>query len=132
MKVAPTQQVTVSAPGQSAGVLGLASKIDELLRLSKKKKAKTQANKAFMGAKKQYKQYRKKALSTVAAENKDIAKKERARINNLPKTERAAARKKLKDALKQRVDKVKSKLPAKIQTPGQLKNLITSFRTLKV
>ena len=39
---------------------------------------------------------------------------------------------KLKEALKQRLDRVKQRLPGKVQTSGQLRNLMASFRTLKV
>ena len=66
------------------------------------------------------------------AQNKDIKKREAAKIKKLPVKQRPAARKKLNEALKQREDKVKKELPSKVQTPGQLRNLMGAFRTLKV
>jgi hypothetical protein len=116
----------------AAGMGNLSAKIDELLRRSKESKRKGKAKSALSGAKKQYRAYRKKALANVKNENKDIKKREAAKINKLPKAQRAAARKKLKDALKQRLDRVKQRLPGKVQTSGQLRNLMASFRTLKV
>ena len=59
-------------------------------------------------------------------------KREAAKIKKLPAKQRPAARKKLKEVLKAREDKVKKQLPTKIETPGQLRQLMTSFRTLKV
>ena len=136
MKVAPTQQSTVTVTptmqSSAAGMGNLSAKIDELLRRSKESKRKGKAKSALSGAKKQYRAYRKKALANVKNENKDIKKREAAKINKLPKAQRAAARKKLKDALKQRLDRVKQRLPGKVQTSGQLRNLMASFRTLKV
>jgi hypothetical protein len=134
MKVAPTQQVTVTPTQQSGavGLSGLSAKIDELLRASKESKRKGKQKSAYAAAKKQYKAYRKKALANVKAQNTDIRKREVAKINKLPVKQRSAARKKLKEALKARADKVKTELPSKVQTPGQLRNLMTAFRTLKV
>jgi hypothetical protein len=132
MKVAPTQQVTVAASRPAANLGGLSSKIDELLRASKESKRKGKQKSAYAAAKKQYKEYRKKALANVKAQNKDIKKREAAKIKKLPVKQRPAARKKLKDALKQREDKVKKELPSKVQTPGQLRSLMGAFRTLKV
>ena len=93
MKVAPTQQVTVTPTQQSsaAGMGNLSAKIDELLRRSKESKRKGKAKSALSGAKKQYREYRKKALANVKNENKDIKKREAAKINKLPKAQRAAA-----------------------------------------
>jgi len=134
MKVAPTQQVTVTATQQSgaSGLSGLSAKIDELLRASKESKRKGKQKSAYTAAKKEYKAYRKKVLANVKAQNKDIKKREAAKIKKLPVKQRPAARKKLKEALKARADKVKTELPSKVQTPGQLRNLMTAFRTLKV
>jgi hypothetical protein len=134
MQVAPTQQVTVTPTQQStsSGMSGLAGKIDELLRNQRDAKRKTAKKKAYSSAKKTYKSYRKKAMDNVKKENKEIKKRETAKIKKLPAKQRAAARKTLKEALKQRVDKVRKQLPTKIETSGQLKGLMSAFRTLKV
>jgi len=134
MRVAPSQQVSVNPvlQGGQSGMGGLASKIDELLRNQRTAKLKKTQKKAYGGAKKQYREYRKKAVANIKSQNKEIKKRESARIKKLPAKQRAAARKKLKEVLKQREDKVKKQLPAKIETPGQLRQLMTSFRTLKV
>ena len=134
MKVAPTQQVTVTPTQQSsaAGMGGLSAKIDELLRRSKEGKQKTKNRSAYTAAKKEYQAYRKKAMNNVKAENKAIRKRESEKIKKLPVKQRVAARKKLKAALKAREDKVKQRLPSKVQTPGQLRGLMSAFRVLKV
>jgi hypothetical protein len=134
MKVAPTQQVTVTPTMQAsqAGLGALSSKIDELLKASKESKLKKKRTSAYSAAKKQFKAYRTKALANVRAENTSIKKRELVKINKLPVKARAAARKRLKEMLKARVDKVKKKLPSRIKTPGQLSSLMQSFRTLKV
>ena len=75
---------------------------------------------------------RTKRINQVKTENKDIRKREAAKIKKLPVKDRAAARKKLTAALKARVEKVKKEIPSKVQTPGQLSNLIRGIRTLKV
>ena len=134
MRVAPSQQVSVNPvlQGGQSGMSGLASKIDELLRSQKASKLKKAQAKAYSGAKKQYREYRKKAVANIKAQNKEIKKRENAKIKKLPVKQRAAARKKLKEVLKARENKVKKQLPSKIDTPGQLRQLMASFRTLKV
>ena len=134
MKVAPTQQVSVTPTMQAsqAGLGALSSKIDELLKATKESKLKKKRTSAYSAAKKQFKAYRTKALANVKAENASIKKRELVKINKLPVKTRAAARKRLKEMLKARVDKVKNKLPSRIKTPGQLSSLMQAFRTLKV
>jgi hypothetical protein len=127
----PTQQVTVaSSPAANLG--GLSAKIDELLKESRESKRKSKQNSAYTAAKKQYREFRKKTLANVKTQNKEIQKRETARIKKLPVKQRAAAKKKLKEALKERTNKVKRQMPSKIQTPGQLRNLMSGIRTLKV
>jgi hypothetical protein len=128
----PTQQVTVTAASPAANLGGLSAKIDELLKESRESKRKGKAKSAYTAAKKQYKAFRKKTLANVKTQNKEIQKRETARIKKLPVKQRAAAKKKLKEALKERTDKVKRQMPSKIQTPGQLRNLMAGIRTLKV
>ena len=118
--------------GGSAGLAMLASKIDKLLSDQKDQKRKTVAKKTFSVAKKQFKSYRKQALQKVKAENKAIKKRELAKIRKLPVKERPAARKKLKEALKAREDKVKRSMPSKIETPGQMRSIMQAFRQLRV
>ena len=134
MRVAPTQQVTVT-PTQQAGGQGLgalASKIDELLRNQRQARKKTQAKKAFTAAKKQYASYRKKAVANVKAENKAIKAREHAKIKKMPVKQRKAARQKVRAALKQREQKVRKDLPARVSTPGELAALMKRFRVMKV
>ena len=95
-----------------------------MLKDQAEKKQKTAAKKAFTAAKKQYRVYRKKLVSSLKASNKVIKKKELARIRRLPQKDRAAARQKLKDQLKQRLQNITKKLPTKIQTPGQLREIM--------
>jgi Tfp pilus assembly protein PilO len=71
-------------------------------------------------------------MDNVKKQNKEIKKREDVKIKKLPVKQRSAARKKLKEALKLRLDKVRKQLPSKIETPGQLKGLMSAFRTLKV
>ena len=134
MRVAPTQQVTVTPtqPSGASGMGALSQKIDELIRQSKDAKRKGKQKSALAAAKKQYKAYRKKALANVKSENKAIRKREAAKINKLPKGRRSDARNKLKIALKKRVDAVKTKLPTKVETSGELRNMLSRFRTLRV
>ena len=82
--------------------------------------------------KKQFRDYRKRAIKKVKDENKLIKKRELAKIKKLPVKERPDARKKLKTALEQREDKVKTSMPTKIQTPGQLRSVMQQFKTLRV
>ncbi len=131
---APTQQVTV-APGTQGAVAGLGAltqKISELLAKTKDAKLRKTQKSAFSKAKKEYGQYRKKAMANLKAENKEIKKRESAKIKKLPTKDRVAARKKLKEALKERTDKLKKQLPGKVSSPGELRNLMGRFRTLKV
>ena len=134
MKVAPTQQVTVNPTLQAggSGLGGLAAKIEEMLRNQRGAKARKAQKSALSGAKKQYSQYRKKAMSNLKDDNKAIKKRESAKIKRLPVKERAAARKKLAQMLKERVARLKKKLPGRVGSAGQLKNLMAAFRTLKV
>ena len=116
----------------SPGVGLLAAKIDALLRERTKEKTKRKKSTHFTQAKKQYKAVRTKRINQVKTENKEIRKREAAKIKKLPVKDRPAARKKLSAALKARVDKVKKELPNKVETPGQLSNLIRGIRTLRV
>ena len=75
---------------------------------------------------------RTKRINQVRTENKVIRKREGAKIKKLPTKDRPAARQKLTAALKARLEKVKKEMPTKVQTPGQLSNLIRGIRTLKV
>ena len=131
---APTQQVTV-APGTRGAVAGLgdlSAKIGELLAKTKQAKQRKTQKSAFTKAKKEYSQYRKKAMANLKAENKEIRKRESAKIKKMPTKDRAAARKKLTAALKERTNELKKQLPSKVVSPGQLRNLMGKFRTLKV
>jgi hypothetical protein len=124
MKVAPTQQVTVAGGKGSADLSGLVAKIDKLLKEQGEKKAKTAQKKVFTAAKKEYRAYRKKAVADIKARNKLIKKKELSRIRRLPQAQRAGERTKLKKILKERLDSVTKKLPSKIQSPGQLREIL--------
>jgi hypothetical protein len=124
MRVAPTQQVTVAGGKGSADLSGLIAKIDKLLKEQGEKKAKTAQKKVFTAAKKEYRAYRKKAVGDIKSRNKLIKKKELARIRRLPQAQRAAERTKLKKILKERLESVTKKLPSKIQTPGQLREIM--------
>ena len=124
MRVAPTQQVTVAGGKGSADLSGLVAKIDKLLKEQGEKKAKTAQKKVFTAAKKEYRAYRKKAVADIKARNKLIKKKELSRIRRLPQAQRAGERTKLKKILKERLDSVTKKLPSKIQTPGQLREIM--------
>ena len=127
--VTVTPQTTVS--GQ-AGNAALSAKIDQLLRESREKKGKTRAKSLFTKAKKEYAHMRKNSLAKLKAENKAIQKRERAKIQKLPADQRAKARQKLKAALKEREAKLKKKFPSKVETPGHLRSLLSSFRVLKI
>ena len=132
--VAPvaTQQVSVPVTTTSPGITGLVGKIDALLKTVAAKKTKRAKKSGFSQAKKQYKAARKKRIDQVKYENKAIRKREAAKINKMPVKSRAAARKKLTAALKARVTRVSKEMPSKVETPGQLSNLIRSIRTLRV
>ena len=71
-------------------------------------------------------------IAAVKAQNKDIKKKELARIRRMPTEQRAKARGVLKQRLAERAKAVKDKLPSKISDPGHLQRLISNTRTLKV
>ena len=116
---------------QAASTGNLEKKIDELLRNQKEAKLKTIQNKAFRDAKKQYRSYRKKLIGEANSKNREIKKKELARIRKLPTKNRTAARKQLKALLKRRIDAVKSKFPPKISSPGQLREIM-SKKVLKI
>ena len=103
-----------------------------MLKAAGESKRKGKQKSAYAAAKKQYRDYRKKALANVRAENKGIKKRESAKIKKLPVKQRPEARKRLKAALQKREQAVKIKLPAKVQTPGQLRGLMQAFRTLTV
>ena len=138
MRSAPSQQVSVNptlqAGGQSgaAGLGALTKKIDELLKAREKDKHKGKQKKAYTEAKKQFKALRKQQIAKVKSSNKEIKKREDDKIKKLPTKQRPAARKKLRDFLKDREKKIKEKMPAKISSPEQLSSLIQTFRTLKV
>jgi len=139
MKVAPVQQVTV-APAQTAGAAQsgrdnseLLKKIDELLKSQKDSKRKKEGNKAFNAAKKQYRDYRKKQLATMNKQNKEIKKRELAKIRRMPAGVRAKMRKQLAEKLKQRADNIKKRLPSKITSTAQLRDVVKGgSRTLVV
>ena len=71
-------------------------------------------------------------MANLRDENKAIKKRESAKIKRLPVKERPAARKKLTQMLKERMARLKKKLPGRVGSAGQLKNLMAAFRTLKV
>jgi len=136
-RVNPTQQVTVAprlvtGGGGGAGIGMLASKIEELLRKQKTSKARTKQSKAFSGAKKQYRSYRKQVVARVKAQNSEIKKREMDRIKKLPVKARKQAKAQLRAKLKARLSLLTSKLPTKVQTPAQLRELMGRMRTLKV
>jgi len=128
MKVAPTQQVSVSAPtsqGQAGRNAALEEKIDELLRQNKEKSRKGEQKKAFVAAKKQYRAYRKQKLAEMKKQHKEIKKREMAKIKSAPKNKRASMKKELNSKLKERENALKKRLPSKIATPGQLRELLS-------
>ena len=131
---APTQQVTVPTTIHSAttGLGAISSKIDQLLRSTKEARVKKKQKSAFAGAKKQYRDFRKRAMANLKNENKEIRKREIDKIKRLPVKQRAAAKKKLKEALKARLDKLKRDFPSKVSTPGELRNLMSKMKTVKV
>jgi len=130
--IAPSQQISVPVTSTAPGIGLLASKVDALLKAVTEKKTKRAKNTHFTQAKKQYKAMRTKRINQVKTENKVIRKREGAKIKKLPTKDRPAARQKLTAALKARLEKVKKEMPTKVQTPGQLSNLIRGIRTLKV
>ena len=133
MKVAPTQQVSVPVSNVSRGDTSeLAKKIDLLLKLTASKKKKSAQRKGVTEAKKKYREMRNKAIASIKLENKEITKRENEKIKRLPAKQRAAARKSLRVQLKARIDKLKQKLPSKVKTEGQLRNLLSSFKSMKV
>ena len=137
MKVAPTQQVTVNPTlqaggGGTAGLGLLAKKIDELIKSQQKERAKTKQRKIFSAAKKQYSQYRKKAMGAAKEQNKEIKKRESDKIKKMPVSQRVAARKKLSALLKERLNRVKKQLPARVSSPGELTELLKRFRRATV
>ena len=71
-------------------------------------------------------------MANLRDENKAIKKRESAKIKRLPVKQRPAARKKLTQMLKERMARLKKKLPGRVGSAGQLKNLMAAFRTLKV
>lgn len=131
---APSQQVSVNPTLQSStqNLGGLASKIDELLKLIRESRTKKKQKSGLTQVKKQYSDYRKKAIKNLKDQNKEIKKRESARIKKLPTKQRSAARKKLTEVLKERETKLKKQLPSKITSPEQLKSVMQTFRTLKV
>jgi len=136
MKVAPTQQVTVTptqqAGGQGAGIGDLTRKIDELLKQRDQKKRKGAQKKAYTDAKKQFKALRKQQIAKVKASNKEIKKVELVKIRKLPAKQRPGAKKKLRDFLKDREQKIKESMPSKITSPAQLSSMLAKFKVLKV
>jgi len=139
MKVAPVQQVSVAAPQSTGTAQGgrdnaeLLKKINELLKAQKDSKRKKDGNKAYAGAKKQYRDYRKKQIAAVNKQNKEIKKRELAKIRRMPAAVRAKMRKQLAEKLKQRTDTIKKRLPPKITSPAHLRELLKGGpRTLTV
>ena len=141
MKVAPSQQVSVAAPQSTGTATGqgarenseLIKKINELLKSQKDSKRKKDGNKSYKAAKKQYRDYRKKQLAPMNKQNKEIKKRELAKIRRMPAAVRAKMRKQLAEKLKDRSDKIKKKLPAKISSPAHLSELLkTGQRVLAV
>ena len=131
MKVAPvaTQQVSV-APSQAAGAGGsrdnseLLKKINELLKSQKDSKRKKDGNKAYTAAKKEYRTYRKNQIATMNKQNKEIKKRELAKIRRMPAGVRAKMRKQLALKLKERSDSIKKHLPSKVTSPAMLGDLL--------
>ena len=130
--IAPTQQVSVPVTNTRSGISDLTGKIDALLKTAATKKSKRAKKSGFAQAKKQYRAVRKKRIDQVKSENKAIRKREAAKIKKMPTKDRAAARKKLTAALKARVATASKSMPSKIETPGQLSNLMRGIRTLTV
>ena len=139
--VAPTQQVSVAAPqtagaGQGGGRADnseLIKKINELLKAQKDSKRKKEGNKAYNAAKKEYRNYRKRQIAVMNKQNKDIKKRELAKIRRMPTAVRGKMRKQLAEKLKQRADNIKKRLPTKIVSPAQLRELLKGGpRTLTV
>ena len=139
--IAPVQQVTVAAPqtagaGQGGGRADnseLIKKINELLKAQKDSKRKKEGNKAYNAAKKEYRNYRKRQIAVMNKQNKDIKKRELAKIRRMPTAVRGKMRKQLAEKLKQRADSIKSRLPSKITSPAQLRELLKGGpRTLTV
>ena len=125
MKVAPTQQVTVSASQpSSAGLNALLAKVDQLLKNQQEEKRKGQQKKTFNNAKKVYKQYRKDMIDAVKKQNKEIRRKQLGKIRRMPADQRDAARKQLKEQLKKREESIKKRYPPKVNNPAHLRALI--------
>ena len=70
-------------------------------------------------------------LAAVKKQNKEIKRKQLAKIRRMPADQRAAARKSLKEQLKKREEEIASRLPTKIESAKHLQSLIAK-RTLKV
>ena len=111
----------------------LIKKINELLKAQKDSKRKKEGNKAYNAAKKEYRNYRKRQIAVMNKQNKDIKKRELAKIRRMPTAVRGKMRKQLAEKLKQRADNIKKRLPTKIVSPAQLRELLKGGpRTLTV
>ena len=60
------------------------------------------------------------------------SQEQHAKIKKMPVKQRKAARQKVRAALKQREQKVRKDLPARVSTPGELAALMKRFRVMKV
>ena len=58
-------------------------------------------------------------------QHKEIKKREMAKIKSAPKNKRASMKKELNSKLKERENALKKRLPSKIATPGQLRELLS-------
>ena len=122
--IAPTQQVSVPVTSQSAAKTDpeLLKRIDALLQqLASKKKP---SKKGFAQAKKQYKAWRKKAVTAAKSETKQIKKRQLARIRRLPAAQRPKAREQLKTQLKEREAALKKRYPAKVSNIEELRRIM--------
>jgi len=82
------------------------------------------AEMAYTAAKKEYRTYRKNQIATMNKQNKEIKKRELAKIRRMPAGVRAKMRKQLAEKLKERSDNIKKRLPSKIMNPGHLRQLM--------
>ena len=71
-------------------------------------------------------------VGAVKQQNKEIKKRELARIRRMPSEQRAKARTDLKEKLKARAKAVAEKLPSKVASPSHLSSLMSQSKVLKV
>ena len=71
-------------------------------------------------------------MTTLKKQNKEIKKRELAKIRRMPAGVRAKMRKQLTAKLKERSDNMKKRLPSKVMNPGHLRQLLQKRRTLTV